>query len=181
MEKSILPILKKSEFDILLLDFIDERFNLLELDNTICTLSNEAVTTGIKEKYPNHKIIKSRSELFLSMWEQGWKEFVELMYEQDSLDKVYLNKVYWAEETVTGDNFEPGYTKNSIYAMNMFLDRLYSIAEQSIPPENIMYFSKNLMVGADEHQWGRSPFHYVDEYYESALNFLDNWTRSENK
>ena len=181
MEKSILPVLKKNDFDILLLDFIDERFNLLEFDNTICTLSNEAVTTGIKEKCPNHKIIKSRSELFFNMWEQGWKEFIKLMYEQNSLDKVFLNKVYWAEETVSGENFEPSYTKNSIEEMNKFLDRLYSIAEQAIPPENVMHFSKSLMVGADEHQWGRSPFHYVDDYYESALNFLDNWNRSDKK
>ena len=55
------------------------------------------------------------------------------------------------------------------------LDHLYNSEERSLPPENIMNFPKELMVGADEHQWGKSPFHYVTEYYESALNFLDNW------
>jgi len=173
MEKSILSALQKNDFDILLLDFIDERFNLFEYENTICTLSNEAVTAGIKEKYPKHKLIKSSSDQFFEMWEKGWKEFIELMQAKNSLEKVILNKVYWAEETLSGEIFEPTYPKHNIQKMNKMLDHLYCIAERSLPPENIMNFSKELMVGADEHQWGKSPFHYVDEYYESALNFLD--------
>jgi len=174
MEKSVLSDLKKGDFDILLLDFIDERFNLLSLDNTVCTLSNEAVNTGLLEEYQDHKIIKSGSKEFFDMWEQGWRKFAELMKENEQFEKVVLNKVYWAEETVSGNNFEPTYSNDKIRKMNKFLDKLYNIAEQSIPPENIMKFSEKIMIGADKHQWGLSPFHYVTKYYESALNFLNN-------
>lgn len=181
MKKSIFSDLKNNNFDILVLDFIDERFNLYSLDNTICTLSNEAVSTGLLEKYPDHKIIKSVSKEFFDMWEEGWGKFIELMKKNGQLDKVLLNKVYWAEETVSGHNFEPTYSKNKIREMNNFLNRLYTIAERSIPPENIMKFSEKIMIGADEHQWGLSPFHYVSNYYEKALVFLENWYTSEKK
>lgn len=200
MKKIFLQELKEQNFDILFLDFIDERFNLLKINQTICTLSIEAVNTGFLDEYrkkgiiqdnnswffklhldntfitknPN-KIIKSGNKEFLKMWEHGWKEFIELMKEQNCLKKVILNKVYWAEETLSSQNFEPTYPIQHILKMNKMLDHLYSIAERSLPPENVMSFSKELMVGADEHQWGISPFHYVSEYYESALSALDNW------
>jgi hypothetical protein len=177
MGKSILSTLEKNDFDILLLDFVDERFNLFEFENTICALSNEAVATGIKEKYPNHKIIARDSQKFFKMWEEGWHNFIELMVAKDNMNKVILNKVYWAEETISGDTFKPVYPKNKIKEMNKFLNRLYKIAEQSILPKNIIHFSDKILLGADKHKWGRSPFHYIPEYYKSALNFLNNWKR----
>ncbi len=175
MKKSILSDLKKGNFDILLLDFIDERFNLFKLNDSICTLSNEAIKTGLLEEYPDPEIIKNSSQEFFDMWEQGWKQFIELMQDMGQLEKVILNKVYWAEETVSSDNFEPIYSKDKTQQMNIFLDKLYAIAEQSLPSENIMQFSKKVMIGADEHQWGLSPFHYISEYYEEALSLLTNW------
>ena len=207
MKRMLWLELEKQDFDILLLDFIDVRFNLLKIDQTICTLSNEAMSTGFLDEYrgkgiiqnntrwfskiwknslfkenKQNRIIQSTSKEFSQMWEEGWEEFISFMKKNNSLDKVILNKVYFAEKTQAGHRYgPPTYSKTLIIKMNKFLDHLYSIAEQSIPPENVMHFSKSLMLGADEHQWGRSPFHYVDEYYESALNFLDNWNRSEKK
>jgi glycosyltransferase involved in cell wall biosynthesis len=174
MKKTILLDLIKGDFDILLLDFIDERFNLLLLNGTVCTLSNEAISTGLAREYPDHEIIKSGSEQFFEMWEEGWRKFIGLMRENGQLEKVVLNKVYYAEQTISGGNFEPTYPKTKIVQMNIFLDKLYAIAEKSLFLENIMSFSKNVIVGADEHQWGKSPFHYVEKYYQDALFLLQN-------
>lgn len=65
--------------------------------------------------------------------------------------------------------------------MNKFLDMLYSIAEQRIPPKNVRNFSRNVMIGVDSHQWGLSPFHYVSNNYEKALVFLESLYVSEKK
>lgn len=174
MSKEILKELDKGDFDILLLDFIDERFNIFSLDNTILTLSNEAINTGVTQKYPNYTLIKSGSDEFMKLWQEGWNKFVATMKDSGQLHKVILNKVYWSQETLSNENYEPIYTNEKIDHMNNYLDRLYTIAEKSILAENIMSFEKDLMLGSDKHQWGKSPFHYVDKYYQAALNFLQN-------
>jgi len=33
---------------------------------------------------------------------------------------------------------------------------------------------RRVTLGADEHQWGRSPFNYIPDYYEKGLCFLNN-------
>jgi len=172
MSKEILIEFDKGDFDILLLDFIDERFNLFSIDNTVFTLSNEAISTSIEQKYPNHTLIKSGNGEFMKLWQEGWDEFVSTMKKSGQLHKVILNKVYWSKETLSGEDYAATYTNEKIDYMNSYLDRLYVIAEKSILPENIMSFKKDLMLGADKHQWGKSPFHYIDDYYQYALKFL---------
>ncbi len=178
MEKSILLEFQKDNFDILLIDFIDERFSLLSIDNTLCTLSNEAISTGILKKYNNNRVINSDTEEFYKMWVDGWRKFIKIMKENGQLEKVVLNKVYWAETTISGVNFEPTYQKNKIDKMNDFLNKLYLIAEKDVLPQNVIKHSKKVMVGADKHQWGLSPFHYIENYYQDSLEFLGNLDNS---
>jgi hypothetical protein len=168
MEKTILLNFKRGDFDILLIDFVDVRFNLLKVGDFVLTLSREAIETGVLQEYPDHEIITSGSKKFFEMWKQGWNLFIDLMKNEGQLKKIVLNKVYGDEETISGDKL-----KLHTQERNNVLGRLYDIAEHSLPPENIMNFSKNIMISADEHQWGCSPFHYIKDYYEAALAYLE--------
>lgn len=173
LSKELKVILEKIEFDLLLIDFIDERFNLFLFDDgSICTLSNEILKTGFLDTGPAGQIINSGSDEFFTFWLNGWKLLVSELQINGLLDRVRVNPVLWASLTEDGNNFSPTYSQTKIDAANKTLNRLYSYVAADLGSHQFLQFSPTLFKGTNKHRWGLSPFHYVDEYYQTALRQL---------
>ena len=167
-------------FDNLLIDLIDERFDLFVFHSgQICTLSNELIASGFEYKHDLGRKVKSGSEEFFLLWEQGWIRFVQILQELGKLDTIRINKVYWAEKTMEGMDFLPHYSAQQIKEANQFLDRLYTRISLDLPDSQFLHFEKSLMLGTTEHRWGLSPFHYIDDYYMQAAKYLIKSSQSE--
>lgn len=170
LEKSATSMLNANEFDVLLIDFIDERFDLFSFANgSLCTLSSELLNSGFQPPTEEGRIIKSGSDEFYELWEAGWRSFVEAIKRKNLMQRIRLNKVFWGKKIEDGSSFP---NCAAIDAANAFLARLYKRAEMDLHPEQVMQFRDELMVGAKNHRWGISPFHYVDAYYQEALNHI---------
>ncbi len=172
--KEFRDFLSSGDFDCLIYDPIDERFDLLVLeDERVCTLSNE-----LKQAYEGRaevggRRVKSGSQEFYVRWEKGWSALIAQL---DSLGKraaLRINKVFWAERTVAGDDFRPSYDATGIKSANEYLEKIYSRMSRDLPPEQFFEFTQELMVGACDHKWGKSPFHYVETYYRSLASVLE--------
>lgn len=170
--KRVRKYLVECKYDFLLIDFIDERFNLILSGDSIATKSSELLRSGLQYETDNCYEVKSESIEFIMLWEKGWKEFIGLLTENNLREKLVLNKVYWAERTESGGGFSPGLPDEKIKKMNAFLDKLYSIAEKDIQKSHIMTQSRQQFIGDDNHRWGKAPFHYTKAYYKNALSFL---------
>ena len=171
--KSAWFFLEGDSFDGVLVDFIDERFDLFQFDDgAICTLSSELLGSGFEPAKLKGRIIKSGSDEFLSLWNKGWDRFVDLMSRVGLLDRVYINRVFWAGVTEDGEDFSDTYTDARIQQSNIFLSKLYSRVSQDIPLRNFLVFPQELLIGGKQHRWGKSPFHYIDKYYETAFSQL---------
>lgn len=158
-----------SSFDLLLLDFIDERFNLFVLENnTICTLSNELLSAGFDPKKESGRIVSSGTDEFFDLWETGWMQFLSIADALQCRQKIRINRVFWAKSTSTGGDF-PTCSRHYILVANQFLQRLYARVEKDLQPWQFIEASPSHCIAAENHRWGLSPFHYVDAYYTEAL------------
>lgn len=163
LEKRLEKILASTAYDIILLDFVDERFNLAELDNgAIITITNEFRRAKIDESGFN--IIRSMSNRHYELWQAGFDRFSKLVEPKN----VYINKVYWAEESNDGTRFDEKY----ISVHNNFLEKLYRHAANNYG-FNFIEYEKYVFVSDASHQWNKSPFHYIRPYYVDAMAALD--------
>jgi Family of unknown function (DUF6270) len=176
VRKDFLNDLAGLQFDVLLLDLIDERFNLyIEPEGRACTLSSELLSSGFPGDSDGGSRISSGSEEFWRLWEAGWVIFVNKLRGLGVLNRLLVNHVFWGSRTEDGGNFEPHYPSRYIDSANQCLVWMYQRISVDIPSEQFLRFDHGLMMGSISHTWGISPFHYVDAYYHSAIQQLLAW------
>lgn len=176
IRKDFLNDLAGLQFDVLLLDLIDERLNLyVEPQGRACTISSELLGSGFPGDSDGGSRIPTGSEVFWRLWEAGWSILVNKLRGLEVLDRLLVNQVFWGARTENGGNFEPHYSSKHIDSANQFLDRMYQRISADIPSKQFLRFDQGLMTGSITHTWGVSPFHYVDGYYRSAIQQLLAW------
>jgi hypothetical protein len=173
LQKSAQVLLPSTQFDVLLIDLIDERFNLFaDAQGTVFTVSNELCQAGFDpEKVPG-TLIKSASEEHFALWAAGWQAFVDLLNAHGALSKVIVNRTTWSTQTKSGKDFGGGFSLGRIDAANAYLQRLYERMSLDLDATQFIEPPVDLVFGDEDHQWGLSPFHYVDEYYTFFLERL---------
>ena len=176
IRKDFLNDLAGLQFDVLLLDLIDERHNLyVEPQGRACTISSELLSSGFPGDSDGGSRIPTGSEAFWRLWEAGWSILVNKLRGLGVLDRLLVNQVFWGARTENGGNFEPHYSSKHIDSVNQFLDRMYQRISADISSKQFLRFDQGLMTGSITHMWGVSPFHYVDGYYRSAIQQLLAW------
>lgn len=171
LRKTFARTLSEQTYDWIIIDLIDERFDLVrDRSGAVATCSNEyqkaEVLSGV-----SLETIRSGSDSFMDLWAEGWSRFVEMVDGTCGRDAIVLHKAYWAETTEHGEPFR-GQTSESIARANAVLDRMYAIIEADLPPDNALAVPRGSIRGASEHKWGRSPFHYTDDYYVDFMRLL---------
>lgn len=95
LDRSFREQLACLDFDVLLIDFIDERFDLFVTDDGhVITLSNELLSTGFAPASERGTVIRSGSEPFFDLWQAGWKSFMDTLDRHGQRDKVKINQVF---------------------------------------------------------------------------------------
>lgn len=159
-------------YDLLLLDLIDERFDLFVFDDgAICTLSNELVTAGFDPANNKGRVVKSGSDEFYALWERGWENFLAHLKMLDLAQRLFVHKTFWSFHDAQGNDYR-AHSAKSVQNANAFLERLYRRIERDLPPTQFIEADRNYGVGAVEHRWGRSPFRFIDEYYKDLAAVL---------
>ncbi len=176
--KKLIPSqLTAAKAELYVVDLIDERFDLCQTpDGGLCTVSNELRSSGFTRDAG--RIITSGSAEFFTLWERGWSALLATLREKGALDKLRIHKAYWSTNNEDRSGFLPSYPASSILAANDFLDRLYARVAQDVPREHIIECPADLVVGALQHKWGLSPFHYVTPYYREFMRRLRESQRS---
>lgn len=174
LHKGLRAILANTEFDILLIDFIDERFGVFSLANgEICTLSQELLNGGFDKKCESGQEIPAGTDAFMTLWEHGWAKMLDLLSSRNCAHKIRINKVYWATHRSDGNPLPRTVNGVSIAAGNALLDALYARAARNLPARQFITYPRELFVGDINHQWGVSPFHFVPEVYSHARRSLE--------
>lgn len=156
--------------DILVIDFIDERFGLLDSAGTVATLSLPMAEL-LQGEYGDATFIRNSSKVYRELWLKGWKEFVRIVRSIGLAEKCVLHKVRWASHDSMGQAFKEDLVK----AGNRNLEWCYEEAKASFPELKVIEPADNHLVGDINHKWGPAPYHYMQtaqSYFLEELNVL---------
>lgn len=171
-KKALASSLAAVEHDILLLDFIDERFKLFEFpDGGIVTMSAEL--SGIQVlTSADGTFINPHSERKMALWKEGWDKLIGIAKQNARMDTLLVNKVYWA--------YTSGIDDKKVDEANATLDRMYRYCEISLPPSQFITYDRNIFVSDPNHKWGPSCFHYTEAVYHETLNNIAAYMQNDN-
>ncbi|WPF81714.1 DUF6270 domain-containing protein [Sanguibacter sp. 4.1] len=155
LDKTLGDDLRAHDFDVLLIDFIDERLAVAELDGGVVTLSPELSRCGIT---PDHaRRVESGSEDHFSRFAQGWRRLTDLVDPR----KIFVSRAFWA---ILEDPAEARRAREA----NAYLERLYDHVSET-PGLVFIDYPAQLIRADPVHRWGPSPFHFVTEFYEHMI------------
>ena len=164
--KTLLRAVAEASFDLLLLDLIDERFDLLETPDGIVTLSREyADAVG---RRPMGLVIPAFGARHVALWREGFALLTMALREQGRLDRLRVNRVFWASQTASGEplvGFEPARTT----AANRFLRARYEDIARALGDAVFIDYTADALRADPALRWGLSPFHFAPEFYAAQL------------
>lgn len=164
--------------DIVLLDFIDERFDLLVGDGAVVTASWELETSGWDALPPLMPLrrLDALGDADATLWRRSLDALATLFTPGAPLSgaRPVLHAAAWAgalrdasgrTEALEPDlEITPG-RRASRAAHNARLARMHALTCAAIPGLEVVKAPDSLVFSDPDHVWGLSPFHYVGDYY----------------
>ena len=176
MEKSLLKDVASNDFDVLLIDFIDERFGIAEFEGgerlTLCSEFLSARPSDLV--YSEINRFESRKFEF---WKIGFSKLIREIRLKSSSPLIVINKVYFAK--TAGNSIAtavPSHQYNYLELIknNCYLDQMYNFIHENFPEVVFIDYDKRYLVANLSHKWGVAPFHYIDELYHETCLRLKN-------
>lgn len=166
-KNKLLSNLKEKEFDYLLIDFLFIRFPLVEIKSGLLTYSSELKKTKLVTS--KNRIISVDSAEYSDLFYQGLDMFIDFLRDNNLLNKLIVNKIYLAKVDSNGASLGD---EGIIDRQNNFLKKIYDYLSTKINASQFLKYDYDLFIGAAEHQWGRSPMHYISSFYENCYEKL---------
>lgn len=167
--KKTMTELINTDFDFLVIDLIDERFEVVDNgDGQYFTLSSEFKDNVILQE--GVRILKPNDDELFDLWCQGWNKLIEMARLNNFYHKIIINKVYWSNKDLSNELVFPEYG-NWIDKNNQWLNRLYSYIEK-LEDIKIISYPENSFFIDRAHKWGAQPYHYTNGLYIEFLNKL---------
>jgi hypothetical protein len=164
LEKKLPALLQRNDFDVLLLDLIDERFPVMLFEGVPVTGSSE-----FGQGYGDIRSLrqmKADDPVRLHLWKQGVRALLQCV----SPERIILNKVYWALRNSEGEML-PNQVR--IIANNNRLHLMYRYLS-SIDGLKVIEYAPELLIADPGHKWGNSPYHYIPPMYAHTIDCLRN-------
>jgi hypothetical protein len=165
--KDILAEIEKVQPDFIVLDFIDERFNLLMRDDEIVVQSDDMVKLGLHKRLLERRFLTIERNAQLENTARAYETYVRLLTQIVPEDRIILHRAPNLETYIntSGDTvrFENSYQEKVLFR-NTLMDSCIAAARISAPEAHVVDVSSEMR--ADENnRWGLSGFHYEPEYY----------------
>lgn len=169
LQKTASHTLAKSQADAVMVDLIDERFRVVRKGMAVATWSSEFSRMAL-DPMTFDEVMAFDSDEKMAMWRLGAKKFSQAIGSR----LLVINRVFWSGTST--DNVQPASSvdvERANACLQCMYDELSGLAEQSTKVAVIEY-PPDLLVADPGHKWGRSPFHFVPEYYRHTMNQLLN-------
>jgi GT2 family glycosyltransferase/glycosyltransferase involved in cell wall biosynthesis len=169
MRKDFLAHLERNDVDLVLVDFTVDTFTLLlgadgcgfTVSSTF--LSKQSLLDGLPpERYNfDHPVYREH-------WVRGWKKVVGILRPLGRLDRLLVNRVYFAKVDDAGKPFEGQSAR--IDRANDFMDWAYAQAMEDLPARQFIEYPREAFVGRCDHKWGRYYAHYVEAVEQACID-----------
>ena len=160
-----------SNTSFLLIDFIDERFDVLKHRDSFLTKSSEYQRSNLPNIL-NTQIVE-KDDKYFQMWEHAAQKLIKDISHRKS-NSVVLHHAYWRKEYRDKDGTIKLFPdQKRIEYNNGILNRMYSFVESISQGLIVSINLEDDYVADSSHIWGLSPFHYENKYYDDFINKLN--------
>lgn len=170
--KTNLSRLETAEFDYLLLDFMEERHNLIKSGATYILDTLPLRESGLIERLPPFVEVDRLKRTTTKLWDEAAARFIGFLHAQGiKAERVILHESGFARRYRT-DGEESDFTEFEAHSYDKYgalLDRYHAHFAAALPGLRRIAIEPELRVGNGTHKWGRAPFHYIDAYYARFL------------
>lgn len=174
--KEFLTGLADLQFDVLLVDFIDDRFKLIVVDEDRgLTDSNEFRRANVNLQKLDHRKFSCEGHNYRRYWQQGWKDLLRRLDDLRRRDSILINKVFWASDDDEGN---PLPNRTEIAAANKYLSWAYEQAARDLCERHFIVYEPAALTACTGHKWGRSPFHYIPRFDAACLEAVRQFHRT---
>lgn len=156
IQKVLPAAMRALDDEVVIIDFIDERFSVVEVNGGVIAMSVEAKKAGLT---PRGGVLHRPTD---PGFMDRWRVAADRMASALEGKRVILNKAYWALQDETGAALSDRFDVNR---NNEILAAMFDHLEGSLDSAVIEY-PADLLTANSQHRWGLSPFHYVDSFYE---------------
>lgn len=158
--------MKENAGEYLLLDLVDERFNLFICDG-VCFCKHFFFQSNIQELVPENAIqIFDQSQWDDNEQEQRIKEFCEQIAKIYEPSHVIINEFYLLNSWTDGDKISKfeGNAKKKVEKSDRYFKRWYELLKKYLPGCKTIRFKKQYLA-YDKNPRGLSPTHPTMDYY----------------
>lgn len=171
-DKRLFNSLDVEHYDLILLDFIDERFDLVKVLDSYVTNSNYLIQSDMLSEFSDYKIYK-RFEM-MGEWKIACEKFINKIKYLNI--PVILHKAWWADSfynyhTDKVEKFEKEQLA-TVKKYNSLLSEYYNYMLSIYPELIVIEVKKELLYSDFAHKWGRDYFHYSELYYRELAREL---------
>lgn len=170
--KTSLPRLAEAKFDYLLLDFMEERHNLIRCGETYILDTLPLLDSGVIEKLPPFDSIDRLAPGTTQLWDRDCVRFLAFLKDQGLRpERIVLHKSGFASRYQLGAK-EFDFTEFKAHSYDLYGARLadyHATFRRLQPAARTIAIESDLLIGNGAHKWGRAPFHYIDAYYARFL------------
>lgn len=166
----------------LIVDFIDDRHDLLTVGDSLISESWELRESGYlsQSAFAQSRRIPRLSAGCERLWLDGLASFAGLLSATPLRQaQVILHSARWADHSVAGDQISPlsgveivPGRPADIDAHNVLLTRYETAFLREVPMAKVVA-APELRLADEGHRWGLSPFHYIPAYYEAVWRQLE--------
>ncbi|HNX79918.1 MAG TPA: DUF6270 domain-containing protein [Prolixibacteraceae bacterium] len=156
----------------LIIDFIDERLDLLLYDDKYLTCSLEFENSNLSKSMKGQRIKRSVS-LVENLWKRNCILFIEKIKRFFPPEKIILHKAFWSEKFLNNRESHEFADIRQVRDNNEQLSIYYSFFQMNFPEIKVIDLTHRGYYADKNHKWGFNPAHYENEYYFQFLVELD--------
>lgn len=166
VNKNFFERLHSIDFDFILLDFTDERFDLFRIGDSYVTRSVELLKSGFITQFEDYEHVKRFVETTHLLWERACKSFVKELLKVVPPHKIILHEAYWSMQYVNNNELIqfPNNQLAMIKNVNNMLNRYHTFVKAQASGIHVVSHEG---LADQTHIWGLSPCHYTKDYYKS--------------
>ncbi len=164
------------EADVLIVDYIDERFASLRVGPTRLSDTRHVRQPQFEAAYSAALRVEPRgSQAAREAWLVGAEVFLARALKTLPPARILLHEAYWASEfrSAAGQRLPmPDAMRRAADENNRLLDEMHAATKSLVPGLTVIRPPRDVLFADPEHKWSKEPFHYIKAYEAEFLRLV---------
>lgn len=172
-KKAIKQMNSNQKAEYVVIDFLEERFDILQKDSFSMTASYEW-QESFNERIKDYKVLKNGSKDYIALWKQKCLQFIQVLCENYEDNNIILVKNYYTVSYGKGKKEKLFDDFKHIQEKNKMLAEMYDFFEKNCKNCNVIEMKNDELLYADsDGMYGCEPIYYNAKYYRELATQLE--------